>query len=698
MLEKSTATDGKSRTQRDLKAVMFVAVLVIAAVTAMIVVDSEQSDATNPTISINKTSATIYTNQSPQFVEVAVTINGDIASTDKIIAEVPTASSDVVYADASSISDKKSTVTISAYNKSGTAEVSIKLVDKDGTLLNNQTKKVTVTVRVGVTDVKIVDSAGKDIPSTGLTVNTNKEVTVKAKITPSNAYNDKVTWKSDNESVAKVEGGVIKAIKEGTAKITATSEMNTSKSNTITVKVQDVHVTGITVDPTKKELDIGDKFTITATITPADATNKNVTISVDKTSLISYGTPKYSDNKVTIEVTAIGTVSGDAKLTVTTVDGSKTADCTISVKRVDVTGVEITNKKDTELEVGETLTLIAKVKPDKATVKTVSWISSNPNIATIDDKGTVTAKDPGVTTIKVTTTEGNFSDTCEVTVLRTQTIEAELETDSSGKAVVKDSAQLITKIKQISATGLYPVVDVLTLTHSSVYLSSELVQAIKEAQGGSLSLEFFVDAVVYFDENAVDKIDNSGKLVGISLVSIPSTDYPKFGDCYIYELKMMKDDEDRPTTFGGTGPEIILPHIIKEGEDVTKLQVAYVYGDGDALLMRDYKFVSDDTEIKVGTIGAVDFKVTKTSKFMYLLHDCEYISKGGYNMVFVALFGVIVAALCGGVGFLVFNPKASATFMGLFERDGNRSPRRPRFPRRPKNQNQFDNFGGNNYY
>jgi len=62
------------------------------------------------------------------------------------------------------------------------------------------------------------------------------------------------------------------------------------------------------------------------------------------------------------------------------------------------------------------------------------------------------------------------------------------------------------------------------------------------------------------------------------------------------------------------------------------------------------------------------------------------------------LFFVLAVALGGGVGFLVFNPKASAAFMDLFEKDGDRSPRKPRFPRKPKNKDQFDNFGGNNYY
>ena len=79
-----------------------------------------------------------------------------------------------------------------------------------------------------------------------------------------------------------------------------------------------------------------------------------------------------------------------------------------------VTGVEL-NKNELTLAIHETETLIANVLPENATNKGVTWTSSNPSVATVNN-GTVIAIAKGETTITVTTDDGNFSDICTVTV------------------------------------------------------------------------------------------------------------------------------------------------------------------------------------------------------------------------------------------------------------------------------------------
>lgn len=80
------------------------------------------------------------------------------------------------------------------------------------------------------------------------------------------------------------------------------------------------------------------------------------------------------------------------------------------------TGV-LLNKDSLSLEVGATETLVATVMPDYATNKNVTWLSSNNNVATVDNNGKVTAKKPSTVTITATTTDGtNLSATCKVTV------------------------------------------------------------------------------------------------------------------------------------------------------------------------------------------------------------------------------------------------------------------------------------------
>ena len=89
---------------------------------------------------------------------------------------------------------------------------------------------------------------------------------------------------------------------------------------------------------------------------------------------------------------------------------------------ISVTGVTL-NKESTTLTVGGTETLTATVAPDDATDKTVTWSSSNTNVATVSDAGLVTAVAAGTATITVTATNGTADGTsddktatCAVTV------------------------------------------------------------------------------------------------------------------------------------------------------------------------------------------------------------------------------------------------------------------------------------------
>ena len=382
---------------------------------------------------------------------------------------------------------------------------------------------------------------------------------------------------------------------------------------------------------------------------------------------------------------AAGDVSGDVTVTVKTNNQGKTASVTIKVERVNVEGVVIT-EEDEELEVDETYKLTYSIVPSYATNPKVVWSSSNASVATVDENGLVKAISPGNATIKVTTEEGGFTDTCEITVLRTYTIMGLV--DTSGTVLNTDG--VIEAINKTAARGLYPEFTILDITGNTVNMSSNIIHSLQKANGGSLNIVTPLGGI-FFDENAIDKIDASGKTTGITFTDIPPETYPKFGECYVYEISMTKDGEKHPTSFGATGPKIAIPHELAEGEDAAKLKVALVYGDGNALMLRNYSLVTDEDEET-----AVVFEPPHMSTFMYMFHDSEYISTDSFDIVFVALFLVFVLALGGGVAFLEFHPVASEKFMNLFD-NPNKPPKRPRFPGRSR-KNEYDDYYNNDYY
>ena len=90
-----------------------------------------------------------------------------------------------------------------------------------------------------------------------------------------------------------------------------------------------------------------------------------------------------------------------------------------------VSGVSLnTNDLKLNLDNKKTYQLNSNITPTNAENKNVTWESSNPSVATIDENGLVTAKSYGDATITVKTIDGEFTDTCNVTVSEISTYTA----------------------------------------------------------------------------------------------------------------------------------------------------------------------------------------------------------------------------------------------------------------------------------
>ncbi len=247
--------------------------------------------------------------------------------------------------------------------------------------------------------------------SVTLDPNGTQQLTATVDATPASA-DKSVTWSSSNPSAATVsESGLVTAVAQGTATITATSNLDDTKSGTCSVTVNapaaPIPVTAIALNKSTTTIAIGDSETLTINYTPADAnTGKAVNWTSSNTSVATVD----NSGKVT------GVAAGTATITATsTTDASITASCNVTVQAVAVTGVSI-NPTSANLQIGGSTDLTYTISPANATVKTVSWSSDNTNVATVDANGKVTAIAAGTATITVTTTDGGKTATCSVTV------------------------------------------------------------------------------------------------------------------------------------------------------------------------------------------------------------------------------------------------------------------------------------------
>lgn len=254
-----------------------------------------------------------------------------------------------------------------------------------------------VTVKQPATAVKL--------SKTSLKVAVGSKSTLKATLEPANVTNTNITWSTSDKSIATVtSAGVVKGVKAGKVKITATSGDGTQKA-TCTVTVY-IPATSVTLNKTSMTLKVGTSSTIVPTVKPSNATYKTV-----KWTSSNYDVATVDENG---KVTAKGV--GYAEITATTTNGSKTAVCKVSVVKP-VTGLSI-SKTSLRIEVGEKATLKATIKPSDATNKTVSWKSSASSVASVSSSGVVTAKKLGTATITVTTADGAFKKTCKVEVVK----------------------------------------------------------------------------------------------------------------------------------------------------------------------------------------------------------------------------------------------------------------------------------------
>ena len=273
-------------------------------------------------------------------------------------------------------------------------------------------------------------------PSAELTV--GETLSLEATVSPSNATYDGIIWTSTMPKVASVtNSGLVSALSAGNTTITAMAGGKTA-SCSITVKNGSVAVESVELNKTELSLVEGNTETLTATVKPDDATDKSVSWKSSDSSIATVD----SNGKVT------AVSAGEATITATA--GEKSASCKVMIqkKTIPVTSVSL-NEESIEIQEGKTATLTATVLPDDATDKTVTWKSSNPSVATVEN-GVITALTAGETTISASA--GDKTASCKVTVKQKPVASTlEFSTSSLNGNIDKDYAVSV-NLKPADAT------------------------------------------------------------------------------------------------------------------------------------------------------------------------------------------------------------------------------------------------------
>ncbi|MCZ8516584.1 Ig-like domain-containing protein [Paenibacillus filicis] len=245
-----------------------------------------------------------------------------------------------------------------SWTSSDPTVVSVNSIGGSASLTGNLPGKATVTAttydgsftsvaNVTVDPIGYIRVAGIAVDKPAVTLGKGQTTQLNATIKPTNASNPNVVWTSSNPSVATVTasvyagtvtagvyagtvtagvyGATVQAISGGTVTITATSADDPGYFVTSTITVN-VPVTGVSLDQTSMQLLANQSAQLHAILSPADALNKNVTWSSSDPNIV-----QVTGISGTTDANVVGLKVGTAKVTVRTIDGNFTADCTVKV-------------------------------------------------------------------------------------------------------------------------------------------------------------------------------------------------------------------------------------------------------------------------------------------------------------------------------------------------------------------------------
>ncbi len=247
------------------------------------------------------------------------------------------------------------------------------------------------------------------LDKTTLSLKVGEEYSFKVSITPPEI--GAPSWQTSDKDVVSINNiGKIKALSIGQATITVYSHDNTLQA-TCKVTVESTNATGISLNDESLSLFVDEEYALEYRFTPENTTNKEVTWSSSNPDVASVS------NKGVVKALKIG----ETTITIFNHDKTLESSCIIKVEPTKATEISL-NVESINLLVDEEYALKYEFTPENTTNKEVIWSSSNPDVATVDNKGTIKALKIGETTITIFNHDKTLESNCIVNVVTSKSL------------------------------------------------------------------------------------------------------------------------------------------------------------------------------------------------------------------------------------------------------------------------------------
>jgi uncharacterized protein YjdB len=261
--------------------------------------------------------------------------------------------------------------------------------------------------------VNKIPVTGVTLNKTNITLDVGQAMILSPAISPAEATNKKVTWTASNSSVASVDSDGLVTAKSGGAAIITVKTDDGNYIATCMVQVNgstNIHVTGISLDKEKINLEIGKVIILQAAVKPSNAVNKKVLWSSSNSDVASVDESGVVDAKK----------EGSSLITVRTEDGGYTASCLVTVvNKTDgnqaVTGLRL-NKSFVFLKEGRSQRITPIITPENLKNIKLDWKVENSDVASVTPDGLVIGLKEGHTVVTASTTDGKYKARCIIIV------------------------------------------------------------------------------------------------------------------------------------------------------------------------------------------------------------------------------------------------------------------------------------------